>query len=398
MVRRHFFLLAALAVLVLMVAAAGWRLTLGREPPQGGPGGGGGPGSARAQTPGGGAPGRGGPGGGRPTTVTVAQVLARPFADRIDALGVAKGARSVTITSNTTEQITRVLFTSGQAVRTGQVLVQLEANEQAADVLNATANLRQAQRDYARQKQLFDKGFVARARLDDAQAAVDTARAQLGAQNARAGDRTIRAPFSGVIGLSDAAPGQLIAPGTEIATLDDLTSLNVDFQVPERYLTVLRQGLPIEAVADAYPDQAIPGRISRIDTRVDAATRAVTARATFANPGARIRPGQLMRISVVQGERASPAVPESAVQFEGENAFVFRVAQREGGGASAQRAPVRTGAREGGFVEIVEGLRLGERIVENGLNRIQPNAPIIVAGAGAGGPPRAAAQPARPPA
>jgi membrane fusion protein (multidrug efflux system) len=108
-----------------------------------------------------------------------------------------------------------------------------------------------------------------------------------------------------VIGLSDAAPGQLVTPGVQVATLDDLSTINVDFQVPERYLNVLRTGMPIDARADAFPEQAIAGRIARIDTRVDPATRAITARASFANPGGRIKPGMLMRIAVVQGQRQS---------------------------------------------------------------------------------------------
>jgi membrane fusion protein (multidrug efflux system) len=378
LVRRHFFLFAALAALVLMVAAAGWRITTAQGA-EAGPGGAAGPPGARAGGPPGGG-GRGGPGGGRPTTVEVASVQSRLFSDRIDALGVAKSNRSVTITSNTTEQITRVRFTSGQTVRQGQVLVEFEAAEQAAGIIQAQAAVRQAERDLARQRTLFQKGFVAQARLDDAQAAVDTARAQLSAQRAVAGDRTIRAPFSGVIGLSDAAAGQLVSPGTEVATLDDLSSINVDFQVPERYLNVLRPGVAIEARADAFPDQAIAGRIARIDTRVDSATRAITARATFANPGQRIKPGQLMRIAVVQGQRMGAAAPEAAVQFEGESAFVYRIAA-QGEGSTAQRVDVRTGAREAGLVEITEGLKVGERIVANGLNRVQPNQPLIIAGA-----------------
>ena len=198
--RRHFFLFAALAAVALMVLAGGWRLATAREE---GPGGG---------APGAGPGGGGGGPGGRATPISVVQVQSRPFSDSIDALGVAKARQSVSITSSATEQITRVNFTSGQAVRRGQVLVQLEASEQAADVLQAQANLRQAERDLARQRTLFQRGFVAQARLDDAQAAVDTARAQLAAQQARQGDRVIRAPFSGVIVLSDAATGQLFNP------------------------------------------------------------------------------------------------------------------------------------------------------------------------------------------
>ncbi|PZO00438.1 MAG: efflux transporter periplasmic adaptor subunit, partial [Alphaproteobacteria bacterium] len=105
----------------------------------------------------------------------------------------------------------------------------------------------------------------------------------------------------------------------------------------------------------------------------------VTARAEFPNPGYRIRPGMLVRVSVQQGQRQTPAVPEAAVQYEGDGAFVYRIAGGEGG-STAQRVEVETGAVENGFVEIVSGLRAGERVVGSGLNRIQPNSPVTVAG------------------
>lgn len=375
MFRRHFFLFAALAVVALMVVAGGWRLATARDEAAG-PGGG----------PPGAAGGRGGAGGGpggRATPVSATTIAPKPFSDRIEALGEAKARQSVVITSTTTEQITRVLFTSGQSVRAGQTLVQLEAGEQAAGALQAQASLRQAQRDYARQKTLFDKGFVARARLDDAQAAVDVARAALGAEQARQGDRVIRAPFSGVIGLTDAAPGQLIAPGTPIATLDDLTVIRVDFEVPERHLSALREGQGIEATAEAFGTEPVRGRIARIDTRVDPATRAITARAEFANPGGRIKPGMLMRVAIERGSRQAPAAPEAAVQFEGDAAYVFKIVS-QGERTVAQRADVRVGGRAGGFVEILDGARSGERIIADGVNRVQPNQPVTVAGAVAG--------------
>ena len=364
MFRRHFFLIAAAVLVGLMVLAGGWRLATAREEEGGG----------------GGGPGGGGPGG-RAVPVAATQVQLRPFTDRIEALGEAKARQSVTITSNTTEQITRVLFSSGQSVRAGQPLVQLEAGEQQATVLQAQATVLQAQRNFERQRTLFQRGFVAQARLDDAQAVLDTARAALAAERARQGDRSIRAPFSGVIGLTDAAPGQLITPGTPIATLDDLSVIRVDFEIPERFLGTIREGLPIEATADAFGQEVFRGRIARVDTRIDPATRAVTARAEFANPDARIKPGALMRIAVEQGVRQSPAAPEAAVQFEGDSAYLFKIAA-QGERTIAQRADIRTGAREGGYVELIEGARAGDRIVANGLNRVQPNQPVRVGGPG----------------
>jgi membrane fusion protein (multidrug efflux system) len=199
--RRHFFLVAALAALVLMAGAGAWRLLAPTE--------------AEAQGGGPGGPG----GGGRAATVQVALPQQRVFSERIEALGQAKARQSVTITSNTTEMITRVLFTSGEVVRRGQTLVELKAEEQSADVARATSAVNQARREYERFRQLGERGFAPRARVEELEAAYREAQATLGAVQARRQDRVIRAPFAGVIGLSDAAPGQLVNPGASIATL-----------------------------------------------------------------------------------------------------------------------------------------------------------------------------------
>jgi membrane fusion protein (multidrug efflux system) len=223
------------------------------------------------------------------------------------------------------------------------------------------------------------------------QAELASARATLQAAQARQGDLSIRAPFTGVLGLSSVTAGTLINPGAVITTLDDIDTIRVDFPVPERYINVLRTGLPITATADAFGDQPFQGRIAQIDTRINEQTRAVIARAEFPNPGYRIRPGMLVRVAVQQGQRQSVAVPEAAIQYEGEGAFVYRIAAGENA-STAQRVEVETGAVENGFVEVLSGLRAGERIVASGLNRIQPNSPVTVQQAGAA--PRRAAAPA----
>ena len=363
MIKRHFFLVAAAVVLGLMIVAAVLRVAFAGDE-GGGPGGPGGPG-----------------GGGRSQAVSEAVVTLRPFSDQIDVLGVARGRRSVNITSATSELATAVLFQDGQRVAAGTPLVRLQAGEEEASIIQARANLAQTEREYERFRELAERGVAPRVSAEDALTAVETARASLRAAEARQGDRVIRAPFAGVLGLSTITAGTLISPGAVITTLDDISVVRVDFPVPERYLSVLREGLPITATADAYGDDAFAGRISLIDTRINETTRAVTARAEFPNPGGRIRPGMLMRVGIQEGQRQSPAVPESAVQYEGEGAFVYRIAPGENG-ATAQRVEVEPGAVEGGFVEIVSGLTANDRVVGSGLNRIQPNAPIRVAGAG----------------
>ena len=371
MFKRHFFLIAAAVLLGLMVMAAVIRVAFAED--EGGAGGG-----------------RGGPGGGRAQQVSEALVATRDFSDRIDVLGVARGERSVNITSNTSELITRVLFTDGQRVAAGTPLVQLQAREEEAAIIQARAQVGLAQKQYDRYAELGERGFAPRMLVEQYQAELAVARATLQAAEARQGDRSIRAPFSGILGLSSVTAGTLINPGAVITTLDAIDTIRVDFPVPERYITVLRPGLPITATADAYGAQPFEGRIALIDTRVNETTRAVTARAEFPNPGYRIRPGMLVRVSVQQGLRQTPAVPEAAVQYEGDGAFVYRIAGGEGG-SKAQRVEVETGVVENGFVEIVSGLRAGERVVGSGLNRIQPNSPVTVAGAGpASGAPGAA--------
>lgn len=361
LVRRHFFLIAAVALVALMAIAVLVKVAAGPGD-KGGPGG----------------PG-GGPGGqGRAVEVTPVTVEPRNFTNRIEVLGVAKGRESLTVTSATTELITRVLFRDGQWVKKGAPLVQLQAREEEAGVFQARAAVMQAQRDYNRWKQLADKGFASPAKLEEEALDLNTAKATLAAAEAREGDRVIRAPFSGVVGLSDVTAGTLINPGARIATLDDISVIRVDFPIPERFLPMLSQGQPIEARADALPNELFVGRIALLDSRVDERTRAITARAEFPNPGFKIRPGMMIRVSVQQGGRVAPSAPESAIQFEADTAFAYRLASQDGR-TTAQRVTVRRGANEDGFVEILEGLQVGDRIVATGLNRVQPNATVCVA-------------------
>ncbi|MDO1560165.1 efflux RND transporter periplasmic adaptor subunit [Brevundimonas sp. 2R-24] len=361
--RRHWFLALALGLILVMALAVLLRLTAGGAEEKG-PGGPGGP-------------------GGRAQTVSLIQVQPREFRDRLEALGAASGLRSVEITSAATELVARVYFTDGQRVRAGQPLIQLQAGEESAAIAAASADLNQAERDLARWRDLAERGIAAPARLEQAETDFENARTRLEGAQARFGDRVIRAPFSGVMGLTDVTPGTLVNPGTVIATLDDLSSIRVDFPVPERRVSALRAGLPITARADALPGREFPGAIRLLDTRIDEQNRSLTARAVLPNADGALRPGMLVRVSIDQGVRTSLAAPEQAVLFEGDQAYVFRAVQGPDG-MTAQRVLVETGAIEGGFVEILAGVGPGERIVVGGLNRLQPGAPIRVNGAGGG--------------
>ena len=370
MIKRHFFLAAAAGLLVLMVLAVLLRVAFAGDEKGGGQ--------------------RGGPGG-RAQQVAQAQVVERSFSDNIEVLGVARGRRSVTITPGTTELITRVLFRDGQTVTAGTPLVELQTGEEDAGIIQARAEVEQTRRDMERWEALAERGIAPRVTAEQARTAFETASAGLRAAQARRGDRIIRAPFAGVLGLSTVTAGTLVNPGAVIATLDDISVIRVDFPVPERYISTLTSGTSIVARSDAFPGQEFVGRIAQLDTRVDAQTRAVIARAEFPNPGGRLRTGMARRVSIQHGQRQAPSVPESAVQYEASSAFVYRIVTRDEA-SMAQRVTVETGAVESGFVEILSGVALNDRVVGSGQNRIQPGAPVTVARARPAG---AAAAPTR---
>jgi membrane fusion protein (multidrug efflux system) len=378
LLRRHFFLIGALVVLIIMVVAGGLKLATSK-----GAGGAGGA-SAQQGAPGGGAGGpsgrRGGAGGfGGAAQVSLATVQPRTFTDEIEVLGVAKGRQSVTLTAATTQLVDRVHFSDGQSVPRGAILVELKDTEQDAGLVQAEAALVQADRAYQRYKTLGQQGWASKAQIDQYEAAYRSAQANVNAAKARQSDRLIRAPFAGIVGLSDVTPGALVNPGAPIVTLDDLSTVRVDFQVPERYLAQVHEGQAISAKVDAYPGETIKGRIAKLDTRIDERTRAITARAEFPNPDRRLKPGMMVRVGIARGVRQSASAPESAVSVQGDSAFVY-VLHPVGQRTTAEQRPVITGVRQDGFVEITDGVKAGDKIVADGLNKIQPSQPVRVVG------------------
>lgn len=377
MLRRHFFLALAVGVVALMLVVGGLKLLGGGSgqdaPSQGGAAGG--PGGKPGK-------GRGGPGGPRGEAPQVALVSPgnRTFTERLELLGVAKGRQSVTLSAATTQLVSRVLFTPGQRVAKGQVLVELKTTEQDAALAQARAREVQARRAYERWRTLGEQGYASVAAVDQYEAAWKSARADVGAAEARLGDRVIRAPFAGVVGLSDIAPGAVINPGAAIVTLDDLSAVRVDFQVPDRFLSAVKEGQALVATVDAWPGARFEGRIVRLDTRIDERTRALTARSEFSSPDGKLKPGMMLRVGVSQGVRTALALPESAVAVQGEGASVFVVVE-DAGRMTVQQKPVVAGLRQDGWVEILEGVTPADRVVADGLNRIQSGQPVRPAGA-----------------
>lgn len=354
---------ATACLLALAIAGCG-----GAEAPQGGGRGPGGP---------------GGPGGGdRPVAVSTQVVRLVPFSDTLQALGTVRARESVTVTASVSEKVQAVHFDSGDSVRAGAPLVTLSGQAEQAALTEAAAAANEAERLYRRQSELATQQLIARSQLDAQRATRDAARARVSQVRAQLADRVVRAPFAGVLGLRQVSPGSLVSPGTVITTLDDISRVHVDFPVPETQLAQVGPGQGIDGVAAAYPGRTFEGRVETIDARIDPATRAVTVRGAFANTDRALKPGMLLQVRVRRPERQALLVPEIAVVQAGSESYVYRV----GAGGTAERADVKLGARNAGQVEVVEGLKPGERIVVDGTGKLRPGQKIRAPGAG--GPPQ----------
>ena len=302
------------------------------------------------------------------------------FADRIEAVGTARANEQVTLSAPVTERIVRLNFDDGAFVRSGQVVAVLRQAEQNAELSAATARSREAQQQLQRVESLKNRGFATRSNYDSQVAVRDAARAQAQQVQAQIGERVIRAPFAGWVSLRTISVGAMATQGTEIATISDLTVIKLDFTVPETMLAVLRAGLPIQAHAAAYPDRPFNGVIQTIDPVIDPNTRAVTVRARLPNPDRTLRPGMMMSVVIESASRQGLSVPELAVVGEGDSRFVFTVDPN----GRTHRTQVRTGARTGGRIEIVQGLRPGQRVVTEGIVKVADGMQVRVAGPGGG--------------
>jgi membrane fusion protein (multidrug efflux system) len=305
------------------------------------------------------------------TLVVVEPVATRMFTDVIEALGTSTANESVTLTAKLTDTVSKVSFGDGDFVEAGQVLVELTNQEQTAVLAEEKANLDDARRQLERIEDLVKRNSVPVSQADEARARYAASRARYDAVVARLDDRLIRAPFAGVLGFRRVSPGTLVTPGTPITTIDDVSIIKLDFTVPEVYLSALSPGQQVKARSPAFPNETFEGELKTIGSRVDPVTRSVVARAHIDNPERRLRPGMLLTVQVTRTATSALAVREAALQQVASRTFVY-VAKD---GRATQR-DVTTGQRQPGFVEIKDGLALGEPVVTEGLIKLRNGAPI----------------------
>jgi membrane fusion protein (multidrug efflux system) len=315
-------------------------------------------------------------GGGGPVPVIVVSVVAKPLGDKIQALGTIRANETVVITADTAEKITALHFEEGQTVTEGDLLVTLDQRQELAQLRSAKAQLAESEAAYMRAQNLHKRSALSAATVQERLAEKTRNEVDVDVLEARLAELRITAPFSGVIGLRQVSIGALVQPGDLITTLDDLSQVKVDFQVPSRHLAVLKPGLKIEGAVAAFGDKLFQGEVVSLDTQIDPVTRTVKLRALILNREGLLRPGLLMKISLMHSQRNTLLIPEEAIiKRESEN-FVFRV--DPGAPLRVSQQAVVLGARQAGQVEILSGLSAVDQVVIHGVNKLRPGAQIVV--------------------
>jgi membrane fusion protein (multidrug efflux system) len=315
------------------------------------------------------------------TTVVMAKVASTEWRDTIEALGTARARESVILTAKVSETVRRVGFDSGDVARAGDVIVDLSGGQQLAALEEARAAYQEAERQLARGQELAHTKIISESQLDTQRANRDAARARMDVVRAQLSDRVITAPFDGILGLRRVSQGSLVTPGTEIATLDDISVIKLDFNVPERYLAVVSKGQDVVAHSETWPDRDFAGTVASVDSRDDPVTRSVTVRAEIPNPDRLLRPGMLLSVRLYREPRAAIVVPEMAVVQVGSESFVYRVTAEQ----TAERVRVTLGSRRQGEVEIASGLSVGDTIVTEGSVKLRDGSRVAAAPAAAAG-------------
>lgn len=306
--------------------------------------------------------------------VKVGTVRTGTISEEISAVGSLLANESVMIRPERDGRIATIHFTEGQLVRKGAKLVSLDTAEIEAQLAAVTSEMSLNRSRLKRAEELHEKKFISAQALDDAREALNQSVARHAEVQARFEKSTVIAPFEGVAGLRQVSPGAYAKAGQDVARLEGIGTLKLDFRVPENYLGKIRLRQEVQVRVDAYGTETYRGEIYAIEPSVDDQTRTVLLRAHVPNPGVRLKPGMFARVVLVLETRENALiVPEQALVPLGKDRFVFRLAD-----GKAAMAKVELGLRRPGEVEIRDGLKAGETIIVDGQLRLHDGSPVTV--------------------
>jgi len=317
-----------------------------------------------------------------PQTVSAASAEFADWQPEVNAVGSTRAVRGVDITTEVTGLVRTLHFKSGDQVRGGQVLVELNADPEIAQqrALEAAADL--SATVYERDKVQYEAQAISKAQLDADAADLKNKRAQAAAQAALVAKKTLRAPFAGRLGITTVNPGQYLNTGDKVVTLQAVDPVYVDFKLPQQQLAQIANGQTVNVTTDAYPGVKFVGKITAIDPKVDAGTRNFQAEASVPNPDQRLLPGMFARVAVLAGDvKHYLTLPQTSITYNPYGATVF-LAHKKPGGADkdliAQQSFVTLGPTRGDQVAVLRGVSQGDLVVTSGQLKLTNGAPLIV--------------------
>lgn len=313
---------------------------------------------------------------GGPIAVTVETAAAerQRIARTVEAVGTTRASRSVEIVPLADGRVVAVNFRTGDHVKKGDVLVQLDDDIERANLAEAEAQLVEKRQAVERTRQLQHSHAVAMAQLEQVTAEFAVAEAALDRARRKLADRTIRAPFDGIVGLTDVDPGARVQEGETITTIDDLSQVEIEFSLPETLFNEIRIGQAVAARSAAFEDRKFTGQVSAIGTRIDQVSRAFRVRAVIPNREGALPAGMFMFLTLTLSETNAITVPEAAVIAQAAETYVWVV-----DGGHATRRVVKTGQRQNGRIAILDGLSEGEIVVTRGTQRLRDDSPVNLA-------------------
>lgn len=312
-----------------------------------------------------------------PITVAAATAQAAVWPSELEAVGTIRAARGVELSAETSGEVISISVNSGDMVKAGQPILALNDNVEKASRSQQEANLKLARLLYERDTRLVKQKSIPQSQYDRSQANLDSAIAQLAETNAQLDNKRIVAPFAGTTGIIKVKVGDYIESGTAITNLQDLSELELDFSVPDRYFPSLRPGLSIAVHVAASPDREFTATLSAIDAKVDTNTRNLMVRATLKD-SAGLLPGMFARLVIdLDQPNRVVTVPETAVSYSLHGNTVYVLLQSMGKTTTQPRV-VETGATRDGRIAIVGGLLSSEWVVTAGQNKLYRDARVVI--------------------
>ncbi len=318
-----------------------------------------------------------------PEAVTTIVAQQEEWPSTLNAIGTMAAVHGVTVSADLPGTVDRIAFESGRSVRAGDVLAELDTRQERAQLAAIEAQRDLARLNYDRMKGLLGQRVISQAEFDRAVAEQKQTDAQVGEIHATIQRKTIRAPFSGILGIRQVNLGQYLAAGDPLVPLQSLDPIYVNFGVPQQEIGQIRIGHRITITADDVSNADVSGRVTALDSLVDKTTRNVQVQATLANPGGKLRPGMFVQTEISLGSsRSVVTLPATAINYASFGDSVFVVTDLKGQNGQTYRGVrqqfVKLGGTRGDQIAITSGVNAGEEIVTSGVFKLRNGAAVVV--------------------